>query len=528
MVRKMIVYAVRSVMVVFAGLTLAVVCCSLLNDATIAGGASDPFEEPFIEYQTDYFTGGEEYASLSENPFMIVAKEPLSTFSVDVDVASYANCRRFVNSGRLPPVDAVRIEEFINYFDYDYPQPPEGAPLGIIVDFAECPWNTARMVARIGLKARDVAAENVAPSRLTFLIDVSGSMSDANKLPLLREAFKLLVEQLREEDRVAIVVYASSTGCVLPSTSGSEKKAINEAIDRLSAGGSTAGAAGIQLAYQIAGEQYREDANNRVILATDGDFNVGISSNEALIELIEDKRNSGIYLTVLGFGMGNYKDAKMEALADHGNGNYAYIDSRTEAEKVFVHDLVKMTTVVAQDVKIQVEFNPGRVKAYRLIGYENRVLQTEDFIDDRKDAGEMGAGQTVTACYEIIPAASDEAVPGMTDTLPKKDGNDAQQVQGIGDEYLTVNLRYKFPNDSSSNQIEKPAGMECVTDDPGQDFRFSMAVVAYGLLLKKSQYKGNTSFELVQALSSGALGPDSGDYRREFVDLVTKASELKE
>ena len=457
---------------------------------------------------------------------MVVSEEPLSTFSIDVDVASYANCRRFVNNGQLPPADAVRIEEFINYFEYEYPQPEDGRPIGATIEIAECPWNTKRLLAKIGLKGKEIENAQKPPSYLTFLIDVSGSMSSANKLPLLKEAFKLLVEQLGEQDRVAIVVYASSTGCVLPLTSANEKTRIIAAIDQLESGGSTAGGAGIQLAYSIASENYNPEANNRVILATDGDFNVGISNTDALIELIEEKRESGIYLTVLGFGMGNLKDDKMEALADHGNGNYAYIDDRAEAEKVFVHDLAKMISVVAQDVKIQVEFNPQQIKAYRLIGYENRLLESEDFNNDKKDAGEMGAGHTVTACYEIIPVASDEAVPGVDSLRYQKSSLDVPD-QDVADEYLFVKIRYKLPGDSTSNLYTIPAGRQCFTESPSTDFQFVSAVVAYGLLMKRSDYCGTASFEQVISIGNEAVGSDPEGYRKDFVSLVELASRLE-
>ncbi|MBN1760792.1 MAG: VWA domain-containing protein [Chitinispirillaceae bacterium] len=494
------------------------VSCTLMENPMEAGGASEYFDTGG-DYPVSI--SGEEYASLPENPFFAVDEQPLSTFSVDVDVASYANCRRFISYGQLPPPDAVRIEEFVNYFDYSYPQPEEGA-LGVSVAITECPWNRNRMVARIGLKAKEIQEEIAAPSYLTFLIDVSGSMSDENKLPLLKEAFKLLVEQLDADDRVAIVVYASQTGCVLPPTSGAEKMTIISAIDRLTSGGSTAGAAGIQLAYQMAEEQYDKSANNRVILATDGDFNVGVSSDEALVNLIEEKRGKGIYLTVLGFGMGNYKDAKMEGLADHGNGNYAYIDSRTEAEKVFVHDLVGYITVIANDVKIQVAFNSATVKAYRLIGYENRVLDEEDFTDSTKDAGEMGAGQTVTAFYELIPASSDEPVPqhpeSIASYLEKK-----QSDISVG-RYLQVNIRYISPDDGTEKTFAKEAGDDCFTGQPDSELRFALAVVEYGLLLKESEYRGNATFNQVASLASEAVDADENGYRKEFIDLVEKAS----
>ncbi|MEM9982847.1 MAG: von Willebrand factor type A domain-containing protein, partial [Bacteroidota bacterium] len=355
----------------------------------------------------------EEYGIIKENQFLEVKKTPLSTFSIDVDRAAYSNVRRFINNGQMPPKDAVRIEEMINYFAYEYPQPTGTHPFAVHTEVAACPWNSAHQLALVNLQAKKIPTDNLPPSNLVFLIDVSGSMSSANKLPLLKSAFKLLTQQLRAQDKVSIVVYAGAAGLVLPPTPGNNQQAIVEALERLNAGGSTAGGAGIELAYKVAKENFMEGGNNRVILATDGDFNVGASSDDDMIRLIEEKRKTGIFVTTLGFGMGNYKDAKMEKIADKGNGNYAYIDNIQEAKKVLINEFGGTMFTVAKDVKLQLEFNPAQVKAYRLIGYENRLLNKEDFNDDTKDAGELGAGHTVTALYELIPvdAAGDNIKP---------------------------------------------------------------------------------------------------------------------
>ena len=350
----------------------------------------------------------EQYGPIKETGFALVVNRPLSTFSIDVDTASYANLRRFLREGRLPPADAVRIEELINYFDYDYPEPEEGEPFGIVTEMAACPWAPSHRLVHIGLRSKPVATADLPPNNLVFLLDVSGSMASAHKLPLLKKSFSLLARQLRPQDRISIVVYAGAAGMVLPPTSGAEKTDILATLSRLEAGGSTAGGAGIRLAYRLAREHFIQGGNNRVILATDGDFNVGVSSDGELVRMIEQERESGVFLTVLGFGTGNLKDSKMEQLADHGNGNYAYIDTLLEARRVLVEQLGATLLTVAKDVKLQVEFNPAQVRAYRLIGYENRRLRDEEFNDDRKDAGDLGAGHSVTALYEVIPAGSDE------------------------------------------------------------------------------------------------------------------------
>ena len=480
-------------------------------------------EEPVLTDRDDFNT--EAYDAITENPFMSALKEPLSTFSVDVDVASYSNIRRFLSDGSLPPPSAVRIEELINYFTYDYPGPTGEHPFSITAEVADCPWNPAHRLVHVGLQGKRIHTEDLPPSNLVFLLDVSGSMDDPDKLPLLKRAFQLLVKQLSEKDRVAIVVYAGAAGLVLPSTPGYRKDEILTAIENLSAGGSTAGGAGIRLAYRIAKEHFIEGGNNRVILATDGDFNVGVSSDGELVKLIEEKREGGVFLTVLGFGTGNLKDAKMEKLADKGNGNYAYIDGVLEARKVLVSEMGATLLTIAKDVKIQVEFNPAKVKGYRLVGYENRLLAHQDFDDDTKDAGEMGAGHSVTALYEIIPAGSDEEIPGASDL--KYQETKVTDEAKAGDELLTVKFRYKAPDGDTSRLIVKP--LEAPEDPsvtPSEDFRFSAAVAAYGMLLRGSKHKGQASWDLVLELANGAKGEDAAGYRAEFIRLAETAKLL--
>ena len=472
----------------------------------------------------DKKTNTENYAAINENGFRIATKNPLSTFSIDVDAASYSNMRRFINSGTLPPADAVRIEEMINYFDYQYPQPEGNDPVNIITEMATAPWNPAHRLLHIGLQGKTIPTDKLPAANLVFLIDVSGSMSDGNKLPLLVASLKLLTDQLRAKDKVAIVVYAGSSGLVLPSTSGTDKAKIKEALSRLSAGGSTAGGAGINLAYKVATENFVKDGNNRIILATDGDFNVGASSDSEMQRLIEEKRKSGIFLTVLGYGMGNYKDSKMEVLADKGNGNYAYIDNITEAKKVLVNEFGGTLFTIAKDVKLQLEFNPKVVQAYRLIGYENRLLNDEDFNDDKKDAGELGSGHTVTALYEIIPVGVKSEFLSTID--PLKYQKPVQNVGG-GDEILTVKLRYKNPDGHSSKLLQKT-----VIDDakwrkikPSANFDFSAAVASFGMLLRQSEFKQGSSFAQVIELAEAGKGKDPQGYRSEFLSLV-KSTQL--
>jgi Ca-activated chloride channel family protein len=466
----------------------------------------------------------ESYARIYENEFKDAMEEPFSTFSIDVDAASYANVRRFIQGGRLPPPGAVRIEEMINYFDYEYPEPEGEHPFSITAEVAGCPWNREHQLVHVGLQGRHVAMESLPRSNLVFLLDVSGSMRPANKLPLLRRAFRLLAENLRDQDRVAIVVYAGSSGLVLPSTRGDEKDRILEAIDRLHAGGSTAGAAGIRLAYQVAQEHFIKGGNNRVILATDGDFNVGVTNNSELIRMIEEKRDGGVYLSVLGFGEGNLKDHRMEQLADKGNGNYNYIDSINEARRVLVGQMAGTLFTIAKDVKIQLEFNPARVESYRLIGYENRVLAKKDFDDDKKDAGELGSGHSVTALYEIVPATRESAQRG--------NGN-RYMVVGVSpeaaesDELLTLRLRYKPPESDTSTLIEE----RLRRDDRGfeeasENLRFSAAVAAFGMWLRGSEFAGEATVDDVIAMAESAGSRDEDGYRKEFVELVRTAGRL--
>jgi Ca-activated chloride channel family protein len=471
----------------------------------------------------------EQYDRIVENDFQLVQAKPLSTFSIDVDSASYSNTRRFINNGQLPPKDAVRIEEFINYFTYDYPNPQGDRPFSMVTEISEAPWNRAHKLVHIGLQGKRLDTENLPPSNLVFLLDVSGSMNSPNKLPLLKSAFQLLLDELGEGDRVAIVVYAGAAGVALPSTPATEQETILEALNTLSAGGTTAGGEGIKRAYKVARENFIESGNNRVILATDGDFNVGVSSDAALVRLIEQKRKQGIFLTVLGFGTGNLQDAKMEKLADKGNGNYAYIDSILEAKKVLVKEIGATLLTIAKDVKIQVEFNPAKVAAYRLIGYENRQLQAQDFSDDTKDAGELGAGHSVTALYEVIPVGANTNME-----LPSVDELEYQQTEIDASAYETnelmqVKLRYKQPDASESQLMVQPvvdAGVRL--DTTSENFRFSAAVAGFGMLLRDSKYKGDMTFEKVLELAQESQGEDANGYRAEFLQLVESSRLLNE
>ncbi|MCK4776702.1 MAG: von Willebrand factor type A domain-containing protein, partial [Candidatus Krumholzibacteria bacterium] len=418
-------------------------------------------------------------------------------------------------------------EEMINYFTYDYPDPGDEAPFSITAEVTGCPWNERNRLVHIGLQGKRLDLEDAPPSNLVFLIDVSGSMQPPNKLPLLKKSFKLLAEQMRAKDRVAIVVYASSEGLVLESTPGDNKKTILRAIERMHAGGSTAGGAGIKLAYKIAEENFIEGGNNRVILATDGDFNTGVSSDAEMVRLIEEKRESGVFITVLGFGVGNLKDSKMEKIADHGNGNYAYIDGIFEARKVLVNELGATLFTIAKDVKIQIEFNPGRIDAYRLIGYENRVLADRDFADDRKDAGEIGAGHTVTALYEIVPRGKGGVLPGV-DQLKYQQPAELPETVVKSDDLMNVRLRYKAPDEDTSTLVEFPVGdSEARVEQASGDFKFAAAVAGFGMLLRDSDYMGDTSFDLVLKLGLAGKGTDAEGYRAEFINLVKTAQTLK-
>lgn len=480
--------------------------------------------------QNSYDDGGkfhntEEYDHINDNVFKDVKLDPLSTFSIDVDNASYTNVRRFLNSGKLPYKDAVRIEEMINYFNYDYPDANGEHPFSFTTEYSDCPWNPDNKLLHIGIQGKKLEYNDLKPSNLVFLLDVSGSMGSPNKLPLLKKSFLKLLNNLGRQDKVSIVVYAGAAGLVLPPTPAHEKEKIVKAINNLRAGGSTAGGAGIKLAYKTALDAYIKDGNNRVILATDGDFNVGTSSSSELVRLIEEKRKDDIYLTILGFGMGNYKDGRMEQISNAGNGNYFYIDDIKEADKVFGKEMRANMFTIAKDVKIQIEFNPANVKGYRLIGYVNRKLNKEDFNDDKIDAGELGAGHTVTALYEIIPAGSKTKINDIDDL--KYQNNDSKEVDKYQKELLTLKFRYKSPKESKSILIK-----EVVTDkgvnfsNTSDNFRFSASVAGFGMLLRDSKFKGDLSYKKVIDMASGSIGKDENGYRAEMIDLIKKAEKL--
>ncbi|MRR06207.1 MAG: VWA domain-containing protein [Deltaproteobacteria bacterium] len=468
----------------------------------------------------DFNTEG--YDRVNETPFLEVLKNPLSTFSIDIDTASYTNVRRFINSGKLPPPDAVRIEEMINYFSYDYPQPSANMPFSFNTELTDSPWKPGNRLLLIGLQGVKIATKKLPPANLVFLIDVSGSMEQENKLPLLIKSFKLLVGQLRHQDTVAIVVYAGQAGLVLPATSGADKHKILAALESLQAGGSTAGGEGIKLAYRIAGENFKKHGNNRVILATDGDFNVGASSDAEMERLIEQKRKEGVFLSVLGFGMGNYKDSKMQKLADRGNGNYAYIDNLLEARKVLVSQFGGTLLTIAKDVKLQVEFNPAKVTSYRLIGYEKRLLRPEDFADDTKDAGELGSGHTVTALYEIVPAHGVSAAKQDLTYQTTQIKNGAQ----TSNELATIRFRYKKADGEASREIVRkiPASVVAL-NKASENIRFAASVAEWGLVLRNSEYKGFANYAQILELARRAKGADTQGYRAEFIRLV-EMSEL--
>lgn len=467
---------------------------------------------------------GESYAHFTENRFMSVKEKPLSTFSIDVDTASYSNVRRFLNNGQRPPQDAVRIEEMINYFTYDYTPPKDNAPFSAAMALHECPWNRDHQLLRIGLQGRTLEQDQPRNSNLVFLIDASGSMSSANKLPLLKKGFQMLVESLSENDRIAIVAYAGSSGLVLDSTPASDKTRIIQALDRLRAGGSTAGGAGIELAYRVAADHFIKGGANRIILATDGDFNVGVSSHDGLQKLIEEKRKSGIFLSVLGFGQGNLQDSKMELLANKGNGNYFYIDSEREAGKVLVRQLNSTLVTIAKDVKVQIEFNPAQIASYRLIGYENRKMTARDFADDTKDAGEIGAGHQVTALYELIPAG----VPVTHDGVPLKYAEKDEPAETIDDgELLTLKLRYKKPDGETSRLLEFPLLKSAFDSGAGDEcFRWATAVAAFGQMLRHSEYVKSITMKDIRALAESAQGEDKYGERAEFLDLLDRAAAM--
>jgi Ca-activated chloride channel family protein len=471
----------------------------------------------FQRYNNNFNTEG--YASINENGFKNVKNNPLSTFSIDVDNASYSNIRRFINSGSLPPADAVRIEEMINYFKFNYPEPNGEHPFSVYTELAICPWNKNHRLLQVGLRGKSIDKSTLPPSNLVFLIDVSGSMDDPNKLPLLKSAFGLLVNELRAQDHVAIVVYAGAAGLVLESTPGNRKETIMRAIDNLEAGGSTAGGAGLQLAYKEAEENFVEGGNNRIILATDGDFNVGESSNGGMERLVEEKREMGVFITVLGFGMGNYKDDKMEIIADKGNGNYAYIDNLQEARKVLVREFGGTLFTIAKDVKFQLEFNPSKIESYRLIGYENRLLNDEDFNNDTKDAGEMGSGHMVTALYELVPNGSGESLPSV-DPL-KYQAPKINREENYSSEILTIKVRYKKPDGKTSMLLEKPVkGSADEIEDASDNLRFAASVAEFGMILRESEFKGTSTLDSAAKLARSARGEDEEGYRGELIRLI--------
>ena len=468
------------------------------------------------------------YDHILENPFLDAKTNPLSTFSIDVDTASYSNIRRFVNEGSLPPKDAVRVEEMINYFTYDYAQPTDQKPFAVHVDLASCPWETSHRLVRIGLKGKEIATDKRGPSNLVFLLDVSGSMTPPERLPLIKQSMRLLVEKLTENDRVAIVVYAGASGLALPSTPGNQKEKILSALESLEPGGSTNGAEGIQLAYKVAADNFIKGGVNRVILATDGDFNVGVTNQGDLIRLIEEKAKTGVFLSVLGVGTDNLKDSTMQKLADKGNGNYAYLDSLDEARKVLVQQMNGTLVTIAKDVKVQVEFNPARVASYRLIGYEKRMLRKEDFNNDKVDAGEIGAGHTVTALYEVVPVGVSANPTANVPPVDPLKYSKPEKATSSSDEMLTVKLRYKKPDEDKSQLIERPVlDSNAAFASTSPDFKFAAAVAEFGMLLRDSEHKGNGTFGTVLEWAQEGKGSDANGYRAGFIELVRKAQALK-
>jgi len=482
-------------------------------DSTAVAATTDLIEEENYIPETNT----ESYAALEENPFESPLKEPLSTFSIDVDNASYTNIRRFINEGQKVPKDAVRVEEMINFFKYKYPQPDGQHPFSINTEYSDCPWNKNSRLLKIGLQGKNVPMANLPASNLVFLVDVSGSMDEPNKLPLLKESLKILVKELRSIDKVSIVVYAGSAGVVLEPTSGDNKDEIMDAFDDLHAGGSTAGGEGIELAYKLAQQNFIKEGNNRIVVATDGDFNVGAFSDDDMLKLIEQKRESGVFLTVLGFGMGNYKDSKMEILADKGNGNYAYIDNIQEANRFLGKEFKESMFAIAKDVKIQIEFNSNHVQAYRLIGYENRKLNAEDFKNDKIDAGELGSGHSVTALYEIIPTGVE------SDYIPSdlKYTKTHKVSENHNDELATVKFRYKKPDGNKSIEIVNIiADKKTDLENSSADFKFTTAVSWFGLKLRDSKYIASSSSSDIKRLAKSGLSNDEDGYRSEFVRLI--------
>ncbi len=527
----------RSIVSITALLALAVTACSYSHQGheNIADQIYQPsqhLEEQVVGEETEPTEGKaqplntENYTRIVENPYSDPLQYPYSTFSIDVDVASYANMRRFINDNQMPPADAIRTEELVNYFDFNYPQPTGDDPFSITTEVATCPWNAAHQLVHIGLQGKEIPTENLPASNLVFLIDVSGSMDEPNKLPLVQQSLAMLTKELRPQDRVAIVVYAGAAGLVLPSTPGDRRADILEALEDLKAGGSTAGGAGIQLAYKVAKENFVTGGNNRVILASDGDFNVGMHSDGEMERLIEHERESGVFLTVLAYGTGNYQDAKMQLLADKGNGNHAYIDNIMEANKVLVHEFGGTLFTIAKDVKIQVEFNPTEVKAYRLIGYENRLLAAEDFNNDQKDAGELGSGHTVTALYELIPAGSSEMI-GSVDATKYQTPTASNRVASKLGELFQVKFRYKQPDGNESKLITRVQPTSTRTfASASEDFRWSAAVAEFSAILRQSEFLGDANYGQVIETAQAAIGRDTEGYRQEFVGLVKRTQLL--
>jgi Ca-activated chloride channel family protein len=462
----------------------------------------------------------EQYDDFKENTFESPIEKPLSTFGIDVDNAAYSNSRRFINDGYLPPKNAVKLEEFINYFDYNLPQPKEEHPFSITTELAACPWQKDNLLMQVAIQGERIERDEQKPNNLVFLLDVSGSMDEPNKLPLLKKSLKLLVKEMREEDRIAIVVYAGASGLVLPSTSGSEKEKIWAALENLNAGGGTAGGEGIELAYKTAMKSFKKEGNNRIILATDGDFNIGISEDDALIKLIEEKRESGVFISVIGFGDDNFESSKMEKIADNGNGNFYFIDNILEAKKVLVTEMGGTLITIAKDVKLQLEFNPEYVKNYRLLGYENRMLETKDFEDDKKDAGDLGSGHSVIALYEIVPREKTDKMTSINNLRYQKKTVDLSK--NLQDEFAVIKFRYKKPKSSKSILIEHIVTNEVVTK-PSSVFQFSTAVTEFGLLLRESNYRGNASYNAVLKRARANKGKDENGYRAEFIQLVEKS-----
>lgn len=511
--------------VVFLLLLLAAISIPKLSATREDAVRAAALNAAFYDRGTPYpVSNSESYADMSEQPFKEVRTSPLSTFSTDVDTASYSNVRRLLNAGQVPPKGAVRLEEFINYFTYDYREPEDAHPLNIHLRVGDTLWNDETKVIQIALQAKSVQADELPPGNLVFLLDVSGSMRSPNKLPLLKTSLMLLINQLRSEDKVSIVVYAGAAGLVLDQTAGNEKEKIIRALDRLEAGGSTAGGAGIELAYKVAQEARIPGGNNRVILATDGDFNVGVTNQSDLVDLIERKRKSGIYLTVLGFGMGNYKDDKMESLADKGNGNYAYIDNLSEAQKVLVTEMSGTLHTIAKDVKVQVEFNPAKVTAYRLIGYENRALADEDFNNDQKDAAEIGMGHSVTALYEIKPKTDTQPDAGSVDPL-KYQTTVPTPAAVETDELATIKIRYKHPDSNVSIRMNKTVteGIDEISD---ADFHFVQAVASFAMVLRHSAYVGALTYQDIIDTAERNRGKDPEGYRSEFIRTVQTAQKM--